>query len=520
MKRLLGCNPFYLASAALLLYGVYRVSMDDGMFGTEIRQLGFNFGALQIYELVLVVTATFLVTRRIWYDSSLLVALENMLWIVPFILVSQAAFITPKLALYLCLMAIFLAAARTGWLRIRAREILPSAGTLWCAVPLLLVNAAWPVMYRHFGESKVGINIESGAAHDFNELSWFWLLPILAGMLLILPRPAIASKPFQMRQWFPLLLFGFWLVGTGVHLYSLDYVYDFKLRREQLAPVFWVLAWGTNLRLAHFIKLESAVLKQSLLFLPLLAMGPAALVAESRVFFILSALNLLAYATVVVLDRERRWVLQLGLISFATTIVSLPIDFAPLFARPISQSNLLGMAMLGYAVIGSLGSRNPKAALMGAIAAMTVGGLVRQTSPDWFHWGFQIGCGYLILHSLRWRDWEHAGAALMRYAVLLGWLLHSFFWSRPGGGLGMMLSLAAGLTSFWVIRGFVLGDWDRWAIPLTAALVALCHPVHWMVVQMQAAPVGLLYVLGSFLLFGAGTAAALNKHRWHKQPPA
>ena len=35
--------------------------------------------------------------------------------------------------------------------------------------------------------------------------------------------------------WFVRILF--WLIGTGVHLYCLGYVYDFKLRREQLAPV-------------------------------------------------------------------------------------------------------------------------------------------------------------------------------------------------------------------------------------------------------------------------------------------
>ena len=39
MRKFLACNPFYLASAALLLYGVYRVSIDPTVFQREVLQL-------------------------------------------------------------------------------------------------------------------------------------------------------------------------------------------------------------------------------------------------------------------------------------------------------------------------------------------------------------------------------------------------------------------------------------------------------------------------------------------------
>src|SRR3954469_25671206 len=76
-KRFLVCNPFYLVSAALLLFGMYRLSVDRSLFTEEISQLAFNLSSLQFYELLLVGTAIFLAGRKIWYDSTLLVGLEN-----------------------------------------------------------------------------------------------------------------------------------------------------------------------------------------------------------------------------------------------------------------------------------------------------------------------------------------------------------------------------------------------------------------------------------------------------------
>jgi hypothetical protein len=76
-KRLLACNPAYLISAALLLYGLYRISLGPLFLSKEVAQLSFNFGSLQCYEVALVVIAIFLWRIGIRYDSLLLVILEN-----------------------------------------------------------------------------------------------------------------------------------------------------------------------------------------------------------------------------------------------------------------------------------------------------------------------------------------------------------------------------------------------------------------------------------------------------------
>src|SRR5579871_2512074 len=63
IKRLLVCNPFYLLSAALLLFGMYRISVDRNLFAEEISQLAFNLTSLEFYEALLVGTALFLAVR-------------------------------------------------------------------------------------------------------------------------------------------------------------------------------------------------------------------------------------------------------------------------------------------------------------------------------------------------------------------------------------------------------------------------------------------------------------------------
>src|ERR1044071_1682425 len=79
IRRLLVCNPFYQLSAALLLFGLYRLSVDPNFLSREVMQIAFNLSSLQLYEILLVVTAIFLARRRIWYESTLLVSLENLL---------------------------------------------------------------------------------------------------------------------------------------------------------------------------------------------------------------------------------------------------------------------------------------------------------------------------------------------------------------------------------------------------------------------------------------------------------
>src|SRR4051812_12289446 len=116
-KRFLVCNPFYLVSAALLLFGMYRISVDRILFTEEISQLTFNLTSLEFYEVLLVVTAVFLASRRVWYDSTLLVGLENLFIFVPFILLSQVALISTRAIWIVCAVTTVVAVTRFAGLK-------------------------------------------------------------------------------------------------------------------------------------------------------------------------------------------------------------------------------------------------------------------------------------------------------------------------------------------------------------------------------------------------------------------
>ncbi|HEV2329949.1 MAG TPA: hypothetical protein VGY56_14300 [Verrucomicrobiae bacterium] len=73
-KRIMAGNPFYLASAGLLLYGINQLTTDSKLVGAGSPMLRFNFCALVLYEIMLVGTAILLIRRRIWYDALLLFA--------------------------------------------------------------------------------------------------------------------------------------------------------------------------------------------------------------------------------------------------------------------------------------------------------------------------------------------------------------------------------------------------------------------------------------------------------------
>src|SRR5579863_9008412 len=117
LRKFFACNPFYLVSAALLLYGCYSVSVDGTFVNRETARLIFSFSSVQLYEILLVVVAIFLARRCLWYDSTLLVGLENLLVFVPFILISQAALTGASMAQGICITAAGLALLRFGSLK-------------------------------------------------------------------------------------------------------------------------------------------------------------------------------------------------------------------------------------------------------------------------------------------------------------------------------------------------------------------------------------------------------------------
>lgn len=512
LRPFLACNPLYLMSAALLLYSFYLVSADASFLSGEAAKLGFNLGSLQVYEALLVCTAIFLARRAIWYDSTLLVGLENLLVLVPFILVSQAALIEQRLVWALCGLGLALAAARTGVLKryIPSLHLPPKAVGIGAVV--LAVNAALPVLYRVLHESKFGTKPDWGAAFETNQYVWWLLAPVLCASLLLVSWERGEAALWPQRRWLPLGFVLLWLTGTGVHLYCLGYVYDFDLRREMIAPAVWVLLWVAWLKAAYPRTELMAAWKHAPLALPLLGTLLATPQPGKEVFLTLTTLNAVAFGWIA-WHRRTTLAMHLALISGLALIAGMPAEWGQRLTPDFEREKFVwGSAVLYLLVLMAI-SRDPKAGVVGGILAAIVGGVVAHHS-DAPHWAAQVGFVFVLLHSLRWAPSAEAGTTAVRWLAALAWVGHSIGWMQVPGVAWKTSALAVAVLMTCLGYRWFQARWAQWPVALAAVMVLLAAPAQLAVTQVKAAPMGLLAVVGSFMLFGLGTLAAITKHKW------
>jgi hypothetical protein len=551
LKRLLACNPFYLVSVALLLFGCYRISLEPGIFGKESAHLLFNFSSLQTYELLLVATAIFLARRRIWYDSTLLVGLENLLLLVPFILLTQAALLPDKEMIWaMSVLGGLMAVLRLGSLKWLIAKLNFPRRLLWIGFGVLAMNVALTIIYRTLHESKFGTKLESGPAYETNEYVWMLFLPMLCALALIVPRAKQAGSLWPERAWIPMGLFGLWTAGTTMHLYCLGYVYDFSRRGELLAPTIWVVAWVMYARVSWSSKAarvgpsrgsllplpkgegrgegEGSVLKSSvqntdrgvmerlLLVLPILATFIACWPNSSKVFFMLTLFNIAIFAGLAWQQRDNPLIRHLALFSLAALVAGFPESWGANFIPHFSREKCIGIALAGYSLLWAVRSTDPRIGLLGAMVSAITALVAGGGEENALHWAAQIGLVFLLLHSLRWKDVEHTGAMLLRIVASSLWIVHSIIWAHTSGRPWMPCASAAAVLAFYLAARVVRGNWSARVIPLAAFLVILAGPAEIGGNKLETFPTGLLAVFGSFLLFAMGTVAALTRHRWHK----
>src|SRR5687768_3289580 len=259
LRWIVARNPLYPLSAALLLFGINRLSTDPTFLPVEEANLFFNFTALEFYELMLVGVALFLAHRRIHYDATLLTIIENGLVFVPFILVTQAVLIGRDMAALLCGAAALLAGVRFGLLR-RTRVLLPPRLLVLGAI-VLLFNLVVPFVYRSRMELDATDWLLPG------RLCWLVLLPGFVVFANILEQPLRWSEEPHRQTWLPLLMLGLWISATAVHLRCIDYISGLPFRSELIAPVLWAVAWTSYLRLGDFTPAPAPRLRAVLLII-------------------------------------------------------------------------------------------------------------------------------------------------------------------------------------------------------------------------------------------------------------
>jgi hypothetical protein len=515
IRKVLACNPFYLLSAALLLFGCYRLSSDTSFLKSEWTQLLFNLSSLQFYEIVLVFTAIFLARRRLWYDSTLLVILENMLVLVPFIFLSQAALIDTHSVGLICGIGGAVALMRFAGLKRFFPQLNLPRRILALGFVLLSLNVALPLIYRSYGETKLANNLEC-PAYFFNEYAWFLILPAAFALANFVPYAKGTGSLLPHRRWLPSAAFTFWIIGTSIHVYSLSYVYDFKMRADFLAPTLWVLAWTAcrySLRLSNL----PAQWKDGFILAPVLVPLICSWDSNSNAFLILSVLNAAIYGIVCFRIRETRIVRHLLFVSLLMVAAGLPATWLHVIAPGLDRAKWIAAAAIAYLVLWTALSRNPKMALAGSFAVGTAVMAIFGNHHGAIHWAFQSGIVFLLLHSLRWNDREHPGALAVRVVFALGWIAQAFVWMRSDEARFWMPMIPGALVLVaYSVAQWLRGRWANLVIPISAVVVILSNLATPTAQGARSLPAGLWAIIGSFVLLGCGTVAALTRHRWHQ----
>ena len=499
LRRLLVCNPFFLVSAALLLFAINRLSLDPAFLGGEEPKLFFNFGTLQVYGGLLALTAALLARRQIWYDSSLLVVMEHGLVLVPFILIGQAALIGQGLAAAL-ITAGAVAVALRAWVISRwfpsfnlpNRALLLGAG-------ILVLNVIVPLWFRSV--------VDQQSVHDWvGPNRWLWLLalPGVAAAANLLPRPARFDGPNPESPWLPLLIYAFWFVGTGVHAASVGYLGTGSSLTLPLAtPALVAAAWTVLNRLGDFLPQPSLLARR-------VAMGAIALVPvlawrEPSLLLATASFNFMGFGLLAFRGRAelKRHAAVLAAVSAGLALLGLPPEWITSFQPDWSRVEF-ALALLGlFTLVASGFSRHPGIGLAAGVIVFV----------GWQQWtggrdAWQLGLATVLAHSLRWQS-DLQGTAGLRWTAAGLWLLATYAdatsgnWNSEAQSLGL-LALAA---MSWLL--------DRSAAAKVVALVGSIGlavvPGRWLIGHLSA---GTWALLASFVLFGIGAWFA-----WHRRQP-
>jgi hypothetical protein len=498
----------------LLLYGLYRVSSDTGVLRGEIAQLCFNLASLQTYEALLVMTAIFLARRCVWYDSTLLVCLESLLVLVPFILITQAALIELRLVWVLCLGAGLLALAHFGALKRFIAPLNFPRRLVPLGLLLLAANVALPVVYRILEQTKIGTRPDFGAAYYTNQCAWLLLLPALCALANFLPPTRNTGELLPQRGWLPAGWFSLWLAGTVVHLYCLGYIYEFALSPKLTAPAAWVLLWTFQLRASRWLAKQAPALQAACLAAPVVATFLGISEPRNDVFLGLTLLNAAVYGGFWLRFRKQPLVLPLFLFSLLALVGGFPEDWGVRFLAGFSRSGAIGTAVAGGLLLWAALSRSPKAALGGALMLGSFLLTLLSQGADAAHWAFEAALVFLLLHSLRWVDAKHVGSSALRIIAGCLWVVDAGVWMHTGGASWMVCALAGPVVGVYLVLRLLRGGWGPLPVPIAAVLVMLSGPGNFTADQLQLAPAGLLAVVGSFVLFGMGTLVAVRRRRW------
>ncbi len=544
-RKLLACNPFYLISAAFLLYGLghaVNATLDhhNELENLLVEPMEFlmHYATPEVYGLLLVGTAVFLCRRKVWYDSTLLVVLAMVFLPVSAILLNLGLKyrVSPWFIGSACVLTVLLAVVKAAALKYFFRDLNLPPGLLAVGVVFLLANLIAPLVFspihKHGAVSQEGIALFKLMLVTAKTM----LLPGLALLSLLLPRARSWPDFAPRRSSLPLLISTAWVAVTGFHLFWIGFVYDFAADypdATQFLPVLWAMGWVVVWRLTDLWRAPSLRLRARLRLLPailgLLTFGFAYRVTDTdnpmlMVARVILVINLglsfwYSFREGLRLPRVTTWVTVFALLS------SVQITWTTVAGSGGTDYNRYlsaGAAVLVLLLLAGWLRRRPVLGVFGAMGLLAgLLFLLRHTTHG-FDISWQCAYWYLLLHSCFWGDKPHWGAVWLRRLTALVLLVHAWIWVFDDSvrGAWTTTGLAAAMLAIWAVCRFVLHrQWPR-LVAITAVAAVTLVPIHWMYLNVREGVGGFVMIILALLFFGAGTLLALSRQHLTDLSPA
>lgn len=485
------CNPLLLLSPMFLLYGIYKAVTAPALFVDDTSNTLFNFIALALYVLAVCVTATLLARKRIIADATMLLLLQALLFVSPFILIAHGVFIDNHMAVALGSFGMASGLAQLEILRKRLPGYSSTIPLNLGGALILAANFFAPILFRRGLEN----NNDTWEVSGF--YAWTFGLPLLVAWLNLIPLRSDSANPAPWtKPWFPLLTYFLWLGGTAVQLWTVSYVDDRSLRFSQFTIALWVLAW-TAFRQRNAFPARCANGLQNLAPAAALCLPVAGAISglELDLAAMLFALNL----PILWLARGRLPILAYSAASFIGALCCMPMNWIQVILPQATRIEFIALT-LAITFIGAMAPiRDSRAGLLGSLAV----GILLAGAEFSGVFAFNVALLFLFTHQLR---WERMDAPERRFLTLMSaiWITSSVLLSLENSPYTHIPPFIATIVATLALRHGAQGHAISLIPPIASICVLCIRPIFWMAYQILHAPSGILPILAGFVLLAAG----------------
>ena len=213
LKPMVRINPFFVASSLMVLAGIALALNNDAFLESNESSLAFSLSSIEFYEVCLIVGSVWLAKRLIYKDSLMLLVIEFIFLVIPFILINPALQsgdpLNPvnyhaaavKGATIVGVLAVALVVLRMTFLT-KGYPNLRIGYRFFVIIGLVLgVNLIAPLLLFFLFDPEKAMSKER---YELLKPMFYFALPVLAALVNLLPRPTEPQPTQPQRQpWMP-----------------------------------------------------------------------------------------------------------------------------------------------------------------------------------------------------------------------------------------------------------------------------------------------------------------------------